>query len=169
MEHPKGSRLRSALTVAVLLVLGGCGGGSVCIPGVPCGPVPSCAEPVPAPVATAQRFAAIGLGHNHSCMRTAAGGAWCWGDGWGGVLGDGVADHRSTPVAVATPWSAAERPQRRPAERPIGAVAQWHTDAVAQLAVMQPTGVCAAARCTGSSTRDPRPQAFGSGCGPDSA
>jgi len=89
MKRSGRSWWRVLLAVPALLALGGCGGGgeAVCIPGAPCGPVPSFAEPLPAPVATAQRFAGIGLGHNHSCMRTSAGAAWCWGDNQYGQLG----------------------------------------------------------------------------------
>jgi alpha-tubulin suppressor-like RCC1 family protein len=78
-----------AALFAALTVIGGCGGDVVCIRGVPCGPVPSFAEPQPAPVVTTQRFAAIGLGlgHDHSCMVTAAGAAWCWGNNQYGQLG----------------------------------------------------------------------------------
>lgn len=70
-----------------ILALAGCSGGSFCIEGAPCGPVPNYDEPQPAPVDTTQRFVAIGAGHRHACMLTAAGAAWCWGDNTYGQLG----------------------------------------------------------------------------------
>jgi hypothetical protein len=66
--------------------LAGCGG-STCIEGVPCGPVPRYDENRPAPVVTAQRFASIGLGNWHSCMLDTTGEAWCWGSNEYGQLG----------------------------------------------------------------------------------
>lgn len=88
-------------------MLAGCGG-SGSLP-IPIGPVPNYAEPSPAPVVGAQRFAGPGIGHWHSCMRTAAGEAWCWGSNEYGQLGavssercmDGNIDCSSEPLRVA--------------------------------------------------------------------
>jgi alpha-tubulin suppressor-like RCC1 family protein len=49
--------------------------------------VPNYDEPQPAPADTIQRFSAMGLGHLHACMLTAAGAPWCWGSNEYGQLG----------------------------------------------------------------------------------
>jgi alpha-tubulin suppressor-like RCC1 family protein len=46
------------------------------------------------------RFTQIASGQQRSCGLTADGSAWCWGEGYGGVLGDGSSVHRTSPVAV---------------------------------------------------------------------
>lgn len=46
-------------------------------------------------------FAAVWAGSNHTCGRTAAGDAYCWGFNTGGQLGDGTTTDRSSPVLVA--------------------------------------------------------------------
>ena len=46
-------------------------------------------------------FAAVWAGSNHTCGRTAAGAAYCWGFNTGGQLGDGTTTDRSSPVLVA--------------------------------------------------------------------
>ncbi len=45
--------------------------------------------------------ATIVAGTSHSCARTTAGAAHCWGDNFFGQLGDGSTTHRTTPVAVS--------------------------------------------------------------------
>ena len=44
------------------------------------------------------RFIALAAGRGHACGITAAGAAWCWGDG--GALGDGSVSERMEPVQV---------------------------------------------------------------------
>lgn len=44
------------------------------------------------------RFVRLTVGRQHACGLTAAGEAWCWGDG--GALGDGTLSDRGSPVAV---------------------------------------------------------------------
>nr|MCU0970161.1 hypothetical protein [Rubrivivax sp.] len=88
-------------------LLAGCGG-SVCIDGVPCGPVPNFAETRPVAVQTSRPFASIALGNGHSCMLDVDGAAWCWGSNDRGQLGavstdrcvDGNVDCSSVPLAV---------------------------------------------------------------------
>jgi alpha-tubulin suppressor-like RCC1 family protein len=96
--------------VGAAALLSACGASdNFCISGVPCGPVPSYAEPRPLPVATSLRFEGIGLGNWHSCMLTAAGEAWCWGSNEYGQLGAASAqrcmsdniDCSSTPLQVS--------------------------------------------------------------------
>lgn len=74
--------------LALTALLAACGGSdSICISGVPCGPVPRYDENVPAAVVTTQRFAQVGLGNWHSCATDSAGGVWCWGSNEYGKLG----------------------------------------------------------------------------------
>jgi len=59
-------------------------------------------SPVPVPVATALRFAALSVGNSHVCGMTPAGAVYCWGDNYAGTLGGGTTGGRSaTPVRVA--------------------------------------------------------------------
>lgn len=44
----------------------------------------------------------IDVGDYHSCVVTAVGGAWCWGFGDGGELGDGLGASSATPVEVTS-------------------------------------------------------------------
>jgi alpha-tubulin suppressor-like RCC1 family protein len=45
---------------------------------------------------------ALSVGYRHSCVRSAAGTAYCWGDNVTGQIGDGTNTLRSAPVAVTT-------------------------------------------------------------------
>lgn len=44
---------------------------------------------------------AITTGSEHSCALVTSGQVFCWGDNWGGELGDGTFEDRPTPVAVS--------------------------------------------------------------------
>lgn len=57
----------------------------------------------PVAVAGGLRFAHLSAGTGRTCGLAADGGAWCWGDGYGGVLGDGSTEPRAAPVAVLAP------------------------------------------------------------------
>jgi alpha-tubulin suppressor-like RCC1 family protein len=48
--------------------------------------------------ATATKVAA---GSSHTCVLTTGGGVVCWGDNWGGQLGDGTTETRRMPTAVS--------------------------------------------------------------------
>ncbi len=73
------------------------------VPG-PCsvadGAAPVDCSPLPVAVRPDLRFTSVSSGDFHSCAVTTGGGAYCWGEGNTGQLGDG-ASARSAPVAVA--------------------------------------------------------------------
>ena len=48
-------------------------------------------------------FVTITAGFDHTCALDASGGAWCWGDGSSGQLGDGGSADAPVPVAVTMP------------------------------------------------------------------
>ncbi len=58
----------------------------------------SAPTPVPTEVETTTAFVSLVAGRAHMCALTAAGAAWCWGDG--GALGDGTLTDRDAPVQV---------------------------------------------------------------------
>ncbi len=61
------------------------------------GPSPSSATVTP--VQSSEAFVSLAAGRMHICGLTAAGAAWCWGDG--GALGDGSLSDRDVPVPVS--------------------------------------------------------------------
>ncbi len=61
------------------------------------GPSPSSATATP--VNSSEPFVSLAAGRMHMCALTAAGAAWCWGDG--GALGDGSLADRDAPVSVS--------------------------------------------------------------------
>jgi len=101
---------RRHLLAGAALLLSACGASdSICITGVPCGPVPDFSERSPVPVDTALRFDRVALGNWHICMLTTAGEAWCWGSNEYGQLGAATTqrcmsenlDCSSAPVRVS--------------------------------------------------------------------
>jgi alpha-tubulin suppressor-like RCC1 family protein len=59
----------------------------------------------PTPVAGGLRFRQVSAGSNgYTCGLTTEGQAYCWGENWGGQLGDGTLTYRITPVAVLHTW-----------------------------------------------------------------
>jgi len=71
----------------------------------PSGQFPVTQDPLPTPVPTSLRFAAITVGYWHACGLTSEGVAYCWGDNAGGELGDGTTVSSATPrrITLATP------------------------------------------------------------------
>jgi len=62
-----------------------------------CGQISSAGlQPIPGGL----HFATVGAGVSHACALTAAGTAWCWGEGTNGRLGNGDVQSSATPVAV---------------------------------------------------------------------
>ena len=61
------------------------------------------ASSVTAPVAVAEgiAFASVHTGGRHTCVLTAEGVAYCWGENDGGQLGDGSTAYRAEPAAVS--------------------------------------------------------------------
>ena len=55
------------------------------------------------PVVGGLTFSQLSAGGFHTCGRTPAGVAYCWGRGFAGQLGNGGATSSLTPVAVAGP------------------------------------------------------------------
>lgn len=54
----------------------------------------------PTAVAGGLRFSHVSAGLAHGCGITTSGRAWCWGNNFAGVLGDGTFNDSSVPVAV---------------------------------------------------------------------
>lgn len=65
------------------------------------GPPSSSRTTAPAPVAGGLTFSAISAGWFHTCGRTAAGAAYCWGGNPSGELGNGSSTTSGTPVPVS--------------------------------------------------------------------
>lgn len=57
-------------------------------------------SPTPRQVVGLTNAVQVSAGHDHTCARTSAGAAFCWGEGQGGRLGNGSTATRNTPVAV---------------------------------------------------------------------
>ncbi len=60
---------------------------------------------VPTAVESSTRFMSVTAGSVHTCARTRAGAAYCWGQNSYGQLGDGTTVDRKTPVRVLGPYS----------------------------------------------------------------
>jgi alpha-tubulin suppressor-like RCC1 family protein len=57
----------------------------------------------PVAVSGGHFFKQVSVGDFYSCGRTDTAVAYCWGNNFGGILGDGTETDRSTPTAVAPP------------------------------------------------------------------
>jgi alpha-tubulin suppressor-like RCC1 family protein len=65
-------------------------------------------RPVPGPLATDLPLASIAMSHwtnGHACALTTAGDVLCWGNNFGGPLGDGTEMARLTPIPIHAPAS----------------------------------------------------------------
>lgn len=56
---------------------------------------------VPVLVSGGHIFQSVSAGDSHTCALDTTGAAWCWGEGYYGVLGQGVANSSAIPVAAA--------------------------------------------------------------------
>ena len=113
--------------------------------------------PVPVAQPAGVTFTSVTAGSFHTCGRTPAGAATCWGDNSRGQLGDGTRTNRVTPVAVAQPagvtfTSVTAGELHTCGLTPAGAAYCWGgnggqlgdgttTDRLTPVAVAQPAGV----------------------------
>jgi len=114
--------------------------------------------PVPVAQPAGVTFTSVTAGSFHTCGRTPAGAATCWGDNSRGQLGDGTRTNRVTPVAVAQPagvtfTSVTAGSFHTCGLTPMGAATCWGDNSLGQLgdgtttnpvtpvAVAQPAGV----------------------------
>jgi len=78
----------------------------------------------------------LATGYAHTCARRASGAVACWGNNYGGQLGDGTTTDRSTPAAVSGLTDAVELATggfHTCARRASGAVACWGLNYSGQL------------------------------------